>query len=369
LAGIQRFDRLALIGVYVAVASVTSVVIAALLHAGVMGMLWATLIGLAVTILLYYRDVNKFLLKSCPHPTSPSETMPDPYRRIRKFSLTVSYILLLDSIVWQRSEVFFLKSYSTLAQIGFYTLAYGIAAKLGDIASTFSSTLLPLYSESYGRDGLKTVGPVFMSALKYVQLLMVPLCLLGVAVARPLAHLIYGSAFLPVALPLQVLLLAQSITSIGVVVSPLLYGIEKQGFIAKYGTAVAVLNIALDLILIPRYAALGAAAANCTAQIIGILGGIVYVLRHIQLSFPWRTTVTIYSAAAIALAPAAFFANRTHGHSEIALLIGCIAVGAVIYFGLLVLMGELGKADLNILKKALLLKTSPAMPLEVADTA
>jgi O-antigen/teichoic acid export membrane protein len=334
-----------------------------------MGMLWATLTGLAVSIWLYYRDIDKFLLKLSPDPSHSLPATPDPFGRIRKFSITVSYILLVDAIVWQRSEVLFLKGYSTIAQIAFYTLAYSIASKLGDIASTFSTTLMPLYSESYGRHGLRDIGLILINAMKYLQMLMVPLCLLGVAIARPVAQLIYGSQFLSVALPLQILLVALSVTSIGVVLSPLVYGIDKQSFIAKYGTAVAVLNIALDLILIPKYAAIGAAAANSTAQIVGVLGGSIYVVRHIRVKFPWRTTVAIYSAAAIALAPVAFLASRTHSHSGIAALIGSIAVAAVLYLAVLVVVGELGKQDINILRRALLTKVYPAKPLEAADPA
>jgi O-antigen/teichoic acid export membrane protein len=367
LAGMQRFDRLALISLYVSLVSVAAVALAAFLHAGVMGMLWATLVGLVVAIALYYRDVNKFLLRLPPRPPHLSPVVSDPFGRILKFSFTVSYILLLDSIVWQRSEVFFLKAYSTLAQIGFYTLAYSIASRLSDIANTFSTTLLPLYSESYGRHGLRDLGQVFVAALKYIQMLMVPLCFLGVAVARPLAQLIYGAQFLPVALPLQVLLVAMSVTSIGVVISPLLYGTEKQSFIAVYGTAVAALNITLDLILIPRYGALGASVANCTAQIAGVLGGAFYASRHIRASFPWKSTATIYLAAAISASPAAYLASRTY--PAIAALVGAIAAGAVLYLGLLVIAGQLGKRDLDILKKALWSKASSSKPLEAADLA
>jgi O-antigen/teichoic acid export membrane protein len=367
LAGVQRFDRIALISLYAALASVASVGVAAFLHAGALGMLWATLAGLAVTIGLYYRAVDEFLLKLSPPAPRALPAMPDVFRRIRRFSLTISYVLLVDAIVWQRSEVLFLKWYSTLPQIAFYTVAYSLASKLSDVASTFSSTLLPLYSESYGRSGLRDVGLVLDSALKYVQMLMVPLCLLGVAIAKPLVQLIYGQKFLPLVLPLQLLILTQAFTSTGVVLSPLVVGTEKQSFIAKWGTVVAVLNIALDLILIPRQGALGAAVANCTAQFVGVLGGTFYTIRLVGSSFPWKTTGTIYSAAAIALAPVAYLGNRTH--SGIAALVGFIAVGALLYLGLLMVAGELGRRDLLVLKQALLTKVYPPKPLEAADPA
>lgn len=369
LAGLQRFDRLALTSLYVALASVASIGIAALLHAGVTGMLWATVMGPAVTILMCYRDVNNFLLRS-PQDTSPSmPAVSDPFRRIRKFSLTVSYILLVDAIVWQRSEILFLKAYSTVAQIGFYTIAYSMASKLNDITGTFSTTLMPLYAETYGRNGLRDVGLVFANATKYLQMLMVPLCLLGIAVARPLVQAIYGAQFLSVALPFQILLASLPIVCIGVVISPLLYGVDKQSFIAKYGTVVAVLNIVLDLVLIPKYAAVGAAFANSAAQIAGVLGGAFYVVHHIGVTFPWKSTAKIYSAAAIAAAPAAYIGSHAHSPAQIVSLIEAIAAAGLVYVAVLIVVGELGRQDLNLLKRAVLAKAYPSKPVDVTDTA
>jgi O-antigen/teichoic acid export membrane protein len=356
LTGVQKFDRLALIGLYVALASVVSVGVAALLHAGVMGMLGATLGGLGVGIWFYYHAVAKFLLKL---PSSVESLPPaaGTFRRIRTFSATVSYVLLLDMIVWQRSEVLFLKWFSTLSQIGFYTLAYSIVSRLSDVASTFSYILLPIYSETYGRSGLREIRPVFASALRYLQMLMVPLCLLGVAIATPLVKLIYGQEFLPVARPLQLLFLGLSFTSIGVVISPLLLGTENQRVIAKWGTVVAILNISLDLVLIPKYAALGASIANCTAQIAGVLGGIVYVVRYMRISFPWKSTFAIYSAALVALAPVAYIV-REPSWGRAPLLI-CVSICAVLYLGLLVIIGEFGWREVILVKDALLRKQQP----------
>jgi O-antigen/teichoic acid export membrane protein len=364
LAGVQRFDRIAWISLYAAIAQVASVGIAALLHAGVIGMLWATLAGLTLGTWLAYLAVNRLLLTL---PVTPSLSAPatrDVFLRIRKFSITISYILLLDTIVWQRSEVLFLKWYSTLPQIAFYTLAFSIATKLSEVSGTFSSTLLPLYSESFGRSGLKDLGQVYVKALKYLQMVMVFPCLLAAAICKPLVELLYGSSYNPVVLPLQLLLVSLAVTSIGVVGSPLLVGTEKQSFIAKYGTFVAVLNIAMDLVLIPRHGALGAAIANCTAQIVGVLGGTIYVIRYARTKFPWRTTATIYFAAVVSVLPVAYCFSQTQ--SGIVLRAASAAIGGLLYLGLLISAGELGKHDFDSLKEALLSKVRPAKLIETS---
>jgi O-antigen/teichoic acid export membrane protein len=366
LAGVQRFDRIAWISLYAALVQVASVGIAALLHAGVMGMLWATLAGLVLGTWLSYRAVDQLLLKLSVAPSSLAFSAPDTkdvFVRIRKFSITISYILLLDTIVWQRSEVLFLKWYSTLPQIAFYTLAFSIATKLSEVSGTFSSTLLPLYSESFGRHGLREIGQVYVKALKYLQMVMVFPCLLAAAICKPLVELLYGSNYSPVVLPLQLLLVSLAITSIGVVGSPLLVGTEKQSFIAKYGTFVAILNIAMDLVLIPHHGALGAAIANCTAQVVGVLGGTIYVIRYAQASFPWRTTATIYFAAVVSVLPVAYCFSQAY--SGIVMRGGSVAVGATLYLSVLVLAGELGKHDLSALKDAFLKKVHSSKLVEV----
>jgi O-antigen/teichoic acid export membrane protein len=166
------------------------------------------------------------------------------------------------------------------------------------------------------------------------------------------------------------LLVSLAITSIGVVGSPLLVGTEKQSFIAKYGTFVAVLNIAMDLLLIPRHGALGAAIANCTAQIVGVLGGTIYTIRYAGANFPWRTTATIYAAAALAVAPVAycFSGNLSGTQAGIAVKIASVAIGGALYLGLLVMAGELGKHDLGALKDAVLNKVRSSKLVEAGET-
>ena len=132
-------------------------------------------------------------------------------------------------------------------------------------------------------------------------------------------------------------------------------------------TFVAFLNIALDLCLIPRHGALGAAIANCSAQIAGVLGGTFYVTRFAQARFPWSSTLKIYFSATTAVAPAAYcFFWAEPG---IAMRVASVAVGAMLYFGLLLVTGELGKDEFNVLKGAFFKKVYSPKRQEASDLA
>jgi O-antigen/teichoic acid export membrane protein len=193
-------------------------------------------------------------------------------------------------------------------------------------------------------------------------MVMVPLCALGLAIAKPLVQLLYGTNFLPMVVPLQILIISLAFTCIGGVGSPLLVGTGKQSFIAKYGTFVAVLNLTMDFYLIPTHGAYGAAIANCTAQIVGVLGGTIYVLRYVQAAFPWKSTIAIYLSSAVAVAPAVYCFS--HPQLGIAVQAASVALGAVLYLGLLVAVGQLGKSDVGALRAAFMAKMPQNKPAE-----
>jgi O-antigen/teichoic acid export membrane protein len=356
LEGLQQFKKIATISFFVAIVQVISVGTAALLHCHVVGMLWATIFGTTAGTLLFHFPVRKFL-QGHHDPNSIERPLgPGDFRRIRRFSVTVSYVLCLDMIVWQRSEVIFLKWYSSLAEIAFYTLAYSVSAKLSDIASAFSSTLLPLYSETYGRSGLQDLSLIYRNALKYVQFAMVPACIFGAASAPVIVKVLYGATYAPMTIPLQLLLLSLAITSTGMVGSPLVVGTERQSFIAKYGTVTAIINLTLDFVLIPRYGAIGAAIANCSAQLIGVLGGNIYITHYLKKRFPWKDTFAIYSAA-IASALVILYATQVL-HARLPLFAVSLLLGVTIYLSLIFFGGLISNEDKDFFRQMISRKLS-----------
>ncbi len=367
LAGIQRFDRIAKISIYLAISQMVLATSAALAHAGVVGMLWTTFAGSIAATWLYYYQVSSLVFRSAAQTCNTRTQPPETYPKIIKFGLTISYILVLDTIVWQRSEILFLKWYSTLPEIAIYTLAYSIATKFNDIASAFSSTLMPLFSESYGRRGLDEIRIIYTVVLKYIQIIMVFPCLLAASVCKPLVHLIYGPAYNGLVGPLQLLLISVAVTSIGAVGSPVLVGTGRQGFMAVYGTLIAIVNVTLDFMLIPAHGSMGASIANCTAQILGVLGGTIYTIHCVRGAYPWRSTATVYACACIGALPAAYLSFSAHPGTIV--LAGAALVGAILYLGLLAVTRELGKSEIAAVKLALLDKLPGTVTLKSSDLA
>ena len=359
LAGAQRYDRMALVSFCIAVAEVVSVLLAAASHSGAVGMVAAILVGDTAGLAVGFFAVRKALL--WPSSAFNKGAMNKEFHRVRKFSWTVSYILILNAVVWQRSEVLFLKWFSSLPQIAFYSIAFALAGKLSDIANVCTGTLMPLSSEAYGRSGLADLRAIYTNGLKYIQMGIVPLALFGIVLSRPAVSLIYGERYLPLVPILQILLATVAVTTMGGVASSLIYATDKQGFIAKFGTAVALLNLIMDLIFIPRFGAVGAAIANCSAQMLAVVVGLVYIQSIVASTFPWRDSAMIYAAALLAVTPV-LCASLTAAKFGYLLVAGVF--GGLVYVAALVATGVVGSSEASFLRKNILIRL-PTRPQDL----
>ncbi len=154
----------------------------------------------------------------------------------------------------------------------------------------------------YGRDE-RRVGQMVCTALRYLALCAGP-ALVGLAViSGPVIRVLYGVQYLPT---IQVLALASVMAIPKALLRPpqdLLATAEKQGFLVRWCLVCAILNVALDVALIPRYAAIGAALANGGAQAVTALGLWVKARNLFRLKIPFGALAKIgIACAAMAVA-------------------------------------------------------------------
>jgi len=79
-------------------------------------------------------------------------------------------------------------------------------------------------------------------------------------------RLLYGSQYSGAVVVLQILLVAVIFAVLGQASRSALLGIESQSWLLTTGLVAALVSIGLDLVLIPRFGATGAAIANTTVQ-------------------------------------------------------------------------------------------------------
>lgn len=265
--------------------------------------------------------------------------------KLRRYVPAVSAVLLLDAVVWQRSEVFFLGLFRTPSEVAWYALAFGVAATVMRLLPrSLSFVLPPVASGLYGADDRAGLRALFGDGSRYLLVLAAPLIAGGALLAEPLLTTVYGEPYAPAARALPLVLLAAGFGAVGSVTAAIQTGVERQDLVLKVAVVATVANVALDLALIPRWGVVGAALANGAAQIGAVVAGIALTARLLETRFPLADCARIVAAAGAVAVAAYGIAHALGGGSGLA--VGIVAAAAA-YPIALVLLGALRPDDLE----------------------
>jgi O-antigen/teichoic acid export membrane protein len=227
-------------------------------------------------------------------PRAPIET--GLQRRMLSFSGKSTILMLLSFVVWDKSDIFFLQMLDKDPKAwSFFTTAFGFAEKIISIVVVFGGSIsVALYSE-IGRsvDKLNQTAAV---GLRYC-LMLASVLLFGLAAVAPwLVVTLYGKAYAPAGPVLAVAALLAAGKCVMPVVGTVFAAAERQGAVAIVVLCCGIVDVVLDLLLIPRWGALGAALANGIAQTLAAAILIWYAGRACGVE--WKLRQLLPGAAA-----------------------------------------------------------------------
>jgi O-antigen/teichoic acid export membrane protein len=279
----------------------------------------------------------------------PRVNVPEALRKKMKvFSAQSMVLMVLSVVVWDRSEILFLKHYCPdIRQIAYYSVSFGMAENVLGVIRVFGTSIGTTMRAQFGRDkmGLLRMLP---AAAGYIALLAFPLYFGLAALSRPTILLAYGRAYAPA---IGVLIVTALLTVPKAFQAPLqsfLQASERQGFMVWWGLTSAGINLSLDWLLIPRYGAVGAAYGNGLAQLIAMAGLWIGAARMFDLQMPYRR-VGRSLVCSLIMAAVVGLVSRPFGPLPAA-LVG-IPVGILVFYLLQRLSPLLDKDDLYRLRQ------------------
>jgi O-antigen/teichoic acid export membrane protein len=313
----------------------------------------ALLVSNVVIAVIYGAAAYASLLKTETQPITGAALNA---RAIFRFAGPVAYLVLLDMVVWQRSEVFFLRRAALMQEIAFYSLAYIIVNRLAEVLTSATSTLLPMQAQNAFRR--ENLAKVQTKALCTLQMFLLPICAIAVVVAKPATIAIYGESYVRVAQIIPVLLFSLFAASFSDVAIPTIYTLNKQRALLIPLSATAILNLALAYVLVPKWGAMGAALANSSAQVLESCFLIAISFHLLDVAMPWNKLRRIYLAATVAFTPAILLASNGAPFSVTAAGLG---MGCLLYVALLFWQQQIEPSDWALLTSALnITRTSDA---------
>ena len=249
---------------------------------------------------------------------------------------------LLASVFF-RADLFLLRPLAGETAAGWYSAAYRVVDGLTLIPAYFTLALFPGLARRALLDRA-ALARVYARALKALLTLALPASVAIWLLAEPLVELLAGRAYLPQsAWALAVLIWFLPFSYINGVTQYVLIALDRQRFLTAAFLLATVVNLGANLVLIPRFGLLAAAALTVVSELV-LLGPFLWAVRRELpelrlLPLAWRP---VLAAAAMGTAMAPLVPSAW----PLAL-----PLGAAVYAAVLLALGGVDAEDRALLRR------------------
>jgi len=235
-----------------------------ILHRGVNFLAFGSLVGQFI-VLIVYCIVMVAQLKSDKLLTGMRvKDIKVPFREIFTYSaplLVSNAITLIDTT----AVVMFLGFFHDMTDVAFYRVVVPAASLNNIVAAAFAALYIPSASRLFSKGDGKGLNQMYWSTASWMAVLTFPLFALTSCFSRPVVTFLYGARYQESAIILTMLSVVFYF-NVALGFNGLTLKITgKVWYVARIAGLAAVTGVILNLLLIPKYGAVGAAiATSCT---------------------------------------------------------------------------------------------------------
>lgn len=339
--GSKKFNHTAIVTIVHSTLKVLFVFLFLYLGYEIFGAVTGLLFGLFLSILL-----------SASLGRDPERKKPFKSKIIWQFSLPV-LIYFISISVLSYLDLFFVKAFlANPEKAGYYAAAQTISRLISFAMFPFGIVLLPSISSAIAKNDLESVRRYIIGSLRYVLIVLVPVCVIFSLTAEQIIVYVYGIKYGHGATALSILFIGTSCWGLTHTLVAIVQGYGNPGKPAIIFSMMIPIDIILAMILVPIAGLEGAAIATTVTFLLGmVLAGIIIYKRYSVLVQP-RLILKISIAMIPAILPYIFI------HPDGLLLLLCYFFSFLIYFFLLKVLGEIKKQDWDYLKSAFFQKNA-----------
>jgi len=245
-------------------------------------------------------------------------------------------------IIHFRIDIVMLSMMKGDAVVGWYSAAYRLTESLTFIASMFTISLYPVMSRFFisSENALKTS---YEKSVKYLFCLGLPIAVGTTLLSDKIILLLYGEPFLNSIIALQILIWATLFMFLNYPLGTVLVSINRERLSLFNGSMCVIINITLNLLLIPKFSYVGASIATVVTEATLFLLGYYFISKYL-CTLPVRKIIVKPSCACIIMGAFIFFFKS----SSLAFL---IPLAVAIFFAALYLTKFFSEDDISMLKE------------------
>ena len=207
------------------------------------------------------------------------------------------FLTASGSFVFSYADTVLIGYFMTNADVGIYRTAFQLTSVATFTTLAFQTVLYPKISSWDIQGKIKEIENTLARAFTYSLLLAIPTCIGGWILGDSLLYYLYGASFVEGTNALYFLLVVQIVNVFMVLSTMSLNALNRPKDAFNITLIAAIVNILLDIVLIPIFGITGAAVATLIAMTLNAVGAFILLSRIISVKFEKKPIKNIlYSA-------------------------------------------------------------------------
>ncbi len=185
--------------------------------------------------------------------------------------LSYSWPLIFAAIigrVFQWTDSFFIGFFSTAADVGLYNAAVPISLLLGFSPYIFTQMFEPLINKEFSKKNMNTIKQLTQQVGKWVYVVNLPIFILILIFPGELLNILFGSEYIFAENALRILIIGAIFISISEISARIITMLGKSKMFFFDIAFTAIINLVLNIFLIPKYGIDGAAFSTSLSSVI-----------------------------------------------------------------------------------------------------
>lgn len=229
--------------------------------------------------------------------------------------------------------------------VGWYSAAYRLMLVVLFIPNAANMAIFPIMSRYY-TSSKESLQVMYERYFKYMIILGIPIGSGTTILADKIILVIFGPGYTQSVIALQILIWTMVFTFAGASFVQLLQSINKQLIITKISGICVIINIILNLTLIPKYSYIGASFATVLTEIV-LVGYIFFATYKLSYRIPYKLIIIDLAKVLLATSVMSLFIWYLKGLNLFLLII----IATILYFVVIYLVKGIDEVDINILKQ------------------
>ncbi|MFH1182147.1 MAG: flippase [Candidatus Woesearchaeota archaeon] len=228
--------------------------------------------------------------------------------------------------------------------VGWYNSAYGLVDSLSFIPLILVTAVFPAMSR-FHLEAKNFLALLYKKVFYYLAMVALPIAFATTILAGKIIGFLYTPEYSPAVMALQLLIWSEVFVFFNYLIGYLLNAVDKQKLFARATAIYLAINIALNLILIPKYQHIGVAAATILTQAVGFAVLLYYSSKN-------GYAINVFKLLLKPLIASLVMSAVILGLSDFSLFT-LIALGAAAYLASLLLLRAIGREELTLLRKVI----------------